>query len=199
MRLFIPDLHVSSLRVVPKLPPTSSKVSTPPEAFGRISTPSESNKAELQSEPIQHKLFNNSASLKIATSKFAMHLENSQRQDLFRQIDSLLALENWADDSSLIDEMSFFTFLRFLTEKKKVRRMGLSVSSAGNIMGTWFAERPSRLTIEFYPSDQVKLLASSFQPTGVRIAIAFEGPLALIDDYLSPIQAIQWYREAARP
>lgn len=145
---------------------------------------------------LEERLFNNRATLKILTSQISMHLHRLQREDLFKQLDSLLDLEAWAEDSSLVWDTSFLTFLRFLTYKQQVLRPALTVSPNGNIMATWLGAG-RRLTIEFQNRDMVRTVAHLKPENDEMESLAYVGPLRRLDAILEPFGAVGWYREAA--
>src|SRR6266849_1830183 len=79
-------------------------------------------------------LFDNAAELKIAFSQFVMHLEPQWRDIIFNQIDYLLDIREWQDDSALIKHSTFITFLRFITFSAANRLPSLGVSQSGNLL-----------------------------------------------------------------
>jgi len=142
----------------------------------------------------ERKLFDNRAELKIVTSQVSMHLSKDQRDDLFQQLDELLDIEAWGDDSSLISPQSYRTFLRFLIYWRGVRRPALTVSSAGNLMASW-VQPGKRLTIEYMLNDIIRAVVYK---AGVAPEVtetnAYLGPIKRLDAVLEPFEAVIWYR-----
>src|ERR1700722_2161447 len=95
--------RAASFAVTPAIPvPTES-----PRASDGYIDPS-------ASSTLDERLFDHRAALKIATSLLATHLSSKMRSTIFSQLDHVLDLENWQDDSALIQDSSFKTFLRFM-------------------------------------------------------------------------------------
>src|SRR5690349_6385570 len=98
----------------------------------QIALPSPTFSAEkAQVRSLEEKLYDTLASFKIRTATVAMHLDREWRSRLFRQFDSLLAVEDWESDDSPPSIGSFATFLRLLMLLKPTRRPGLGASSDG--------------------------------------------------------------------
>jgi hypothetical protein len=134
-------LDISS--VTSKLP--VEKPATP-EPFGSEPTTPVEDTLEL-------KLFNNAASLKIDFSLFATALSATWRGAIFSQLDELLSLEGWNDESTLIDRSSFKTFLRFLTHAQPNRVPALAVDHAANLVAAWIKDR-RRAFVTFLEGDR---------------------------------------------
>lgn len=124
---------------------------------------------------LEERLFDNAAELKIALSKIVMHLTPKWRTIIFRQIDSLLDLDSWQDDSAFVQKSTFTTFLRFITFAKPTRLPSLGVSLTGNILAAWNTGN-QRIAVEFFPKDQA---ATTFVKQGVysgeREVLAWRG------------------------
>jgi hypothetical protein len=111
-------------------------------------------------EPLEA-VFNNLATLKVATSKLAMHLSDRYRTSLFDEVDRLLNIENWDDDSSLVDVRSFETFLRAVLYNRIGRMPSLGISQ-GLVLAAWHGRKGAqRLYVEFLPDDRVKVLLTT--------------------------------------
>jgi hypothetical protein len=111
-------------------------------------------------------VFNVLVDLKVETSRIAMHLEDSWRSGLFRQLDSLLDAENWDFSDRLPTMDSYMTFLRLLILLGRPRRPGLGATSDGNIIAAWTNDQ-NRLTIECRPYDQLRWIVVRDLPGGV--------------------------------
>ena len=90
-----------------------------------------------QAVSLEEQLYNSRAAFKIKTSAVAMHLPNNWRTLLFRQVDSLLSLEDWDSADVPIGETSFTTFLRMLLLVQAKRRPGLGATSDGHLIAMW--------------------------------------------------------------
>lgn len=105
--------------------------------------------------PLEERLFDATASVKILTSQIAMHLEREWRDKLFRQLDSLHDPNEWEPDDEPVQQASFATFLKAIVQIRPKRRPGLGLSHAGHLIAAW-TKQADRLTIEFLPDDRVR-------------------------------------------
>ena len=166
--------------------------------------------------PLPERLFDNRANIKVLTSRVSMHLEKLQRQDIFKQVDELLDLESWDDDSSLINADSFATLLGFLAVDSRITRPALTVSNEGNIVASWFSgaipepdasedwkvsslptSNMTRVTIEFLKRDQVRLVSSVTNSQSEREGLVFEGSVRKIRKMLASLGIEDAYRNAS--
>jgi hypothetical protein len=108
--------------------------------------------------PLQERLFDALADVKILTSQIAMHLDQEWRSRLFRQLDSLHDLDEW-EDGEPIQKASFATFLKAMLNINPERRPGLGLSHAGHLIAAWTADQ-DRLTVEFLPGDRIRWVLS---------------------------------------
>ena len=81
----------------------------------------------LNSEkPIEEKIFDATASVKILTAQVAMHLEREWREKLFRQLDSLHDPIGWEPGDLPVQQSSFATFLKAICKIRPKCRPGLA-------------------------------------------------------------------------
>lgn len=138
--------------------------SPPPTKLMHIS-PRASDAKILRSTPsLQVRLFDNAAELKIALSQIVMHLAPEWRAIIFRQIDSLLNLNSWEDDSAFIQKSTFITFLRFIIFAKSTRLPSLGVDFTGHLLAAWNNDN-QRVVVEFFKEDQA---AATFVKQGAH-------------------------------
>jgi hypothetical protein len=104
-------------------------------------------------EGLEAALFKNRGELKVLTGQVAMHLGRLERTALFGEIDRLLDLEHWEDESSKIDVGSFRTYLRFTIYARPGRIPSLGVGPSGSLLAAWRSARQS-VHVEFLPADQ---------------------------------------------
>jgi hypothetical protein len=93
-------------------------------------------------------LFDNAADLKIAFAQIAMHLSPDWRRTIFKQLDRLLDLNSWEDDSALIERIPFMTFLRFVIYAAPTRFPSLGVSPHGHVLAAWMCP-PQQILVLF--------------------------------------------------
>jgi hypothetical protein len=122
-------------------------------------TPSSSTAETRAEESIEARLYNALAAVKVYTAQVAMHMDANWRTRLFRQLDNLLDVNEWAEDDCPLRQESFATFLKTMFLFKPERRPGLGLSEAGNIIGAW-TEEDARLTIECLPGDKARWVIS---------------------------------------
>lgn len=140
-------------------------------------SPRASDAKTLHSSPsLEAQLFDNAAELKIALSHIVMHLAPEWRAIIFRQLDSLLDINSWQDDSAFIQKSTFTTFLRFIIFAAPTRLPSLGVGLTGHILAAW-NNGDQRIAVEFFPEDKA---AATFvkQGTYAREALAWRGHVA---------------------
>lgn len=132
--------------------------------------------AKVSPSSLEAKLFDNAAELKIVLSQIVMHLEPEWRAIIFRQLDSLLDLNSWQDDSAFIQKSTFRTFLRFIIFAAPTRLPSLGVGLTGHILAAW-NNCDQRIAVEFFPEDKA---AATFVKQGAysREALAWRGHVA---------------------
>lgn len=146
---------------------------------------------EPYNKPVEEKLFDATASVKVLASKVAMHLDTGQRNKLFKQIDSLHDIDEWDKEDSPIKATSFETFLKaFLLISPKVHP-GLGLSYEGNLIATW-GNLQDRLITEFLPKGLVRFVLSRTINDDVERATG-ETSVARLYDCLSPYQPDHWF------
>jgi hypothetical protein len=125
---------------------------------------------------LEAQLFDNAAELKIALSQIVMHLAPKWRAIIFRQIDSLLDLNSWQDDSAFIQKSTFTTFLRFIIFAAPTRLPSLGVGLTGHILAAW-NNGDQRIAVEFFSEDKA---AATFVKQGAysKEALAWRGHVA---------------------
>jgi hypothetical protein len=139
-------------------------------------TPRASDANFLAPSSLEAKLFDNAAELKIALSQIVMHLSPEWRAVIFRQLDTLLDLNNWQDDSAFIRKSTFMTFLRFIVFTAPTRLPSLGVGSTGHILAAW-NNGDQHIAVEFLPADKA---AATFVKRGARSreAVTWRGHVA---------------------
>lgn len=154
-------------------------------------TPTFSGRRLVPPKNLDEELYDALATFKMRTALVAMHLEREWRSRLFRQLDSLLALEDWhaSDPPPSLD--SYSTFLRMLTLLKPQRRPGLGATSDGNLVAAWTVG-DDRLTIECLPKDLVRWHLS-VTIEGERERAAAETPLQRLKQVLAPYDPNRWF------
>lgn len=118
-------------------------------------------------------LFDNAAQLKIMLSQIAMHMSSASRNAIFAQLDFLLKLEDWQDDSALIEGATFNTFIRFLIFAAPNRLPSLGVGLTGHVLAAW-NKGDQHISIEFLPNDYVTAILVK-QGTCGKQAVSWRG------------------------
>lgn len=127
-------------------------------------------------DSLEGKLFGNRADLKVLASEVAMHLSSEERRALFSAIDELLDHAEWEDDSSLIDENAYQSYLRFMIFARPHVFPNLGVGSTGSLLAGWHKEEKS-IHAEFLPDDQCIVLIKISSARGPE-KIAWRGHVA---------------------
>lgn len=151
---------------------------------------------ESRSErPLNERLFDALANVKILTANVAMHLDHEWRDKLFRQIDSLHDPEEWDQDDEPIKQSSFSTFLKGILQINPKRRPGLGLSYTGNLIAAWTTGR-DRLTIEFLPKDHVRWVLTRYYDDEPE-RIAGQTLVSRLVEGLKPYNPQHWFANGA--
>ena len=153
--------------------------------------PSRNTEPVTKARSLEEALFDARAIAKELTSMVAMHLDPKWRKRLFAQLDSLHDPEEWEKGDVPLQRSSFNTFLRTICLVQPKCRPGLGLSAAGHLIAVWLAGG-NRLTIEFLPSDDVKIVLSNNLGNYVeRAAISTKAEHLM--SKLAPYQPDQWF------
>lgn len=142
----------------------------------------------------QLRLFNASATLKIAVSQVSMHLPPEWRRRLFEKINSLHDPDEWDDSDRLTDLDSFKTFLRTILQLGPVSRMSLGISHDGHILAGWKAGDDT-LALEFLPRDEIRWSVVRYVD-GVHESGAGRTLLGRLPEVLQPYSPANWFNNA---
>ncbi|MGH7782366.1 MAG: hypothetical protein ACREO5_00755 [Candidatus Binatia bacterium] len=132
--------------------------------------------------PLEAKLFDNAATLKVALSEIAMHLTPEWHATIFRQVDALLDFDNWQDDSAFVQRSAFMTFLRFIIFAAPARLPCLGVDQTGHLLAAWY-NGAQRIAVEFFPDDKVAATFMKQGPRGKETA-TWRGPVASLKPFI---------------
>ena len=158
-------------------------------------TPTFSGRRPVGAKDLDEQLYNALASFKVRTALVAMHLDREWRTGLFRQLDSLMAVEDWEATDPPPTLGSYSTFLRMLTFLRPQRRPGLGATDDGRLIAAWTTRDDDRLTIECLPNDFVRWhLSTTIE--GERERAAGETPLLRIKQVLQPFDPERWFNDA---
>jgi hypothetical protein len=149
----------------------------------------------LEEKSLHNKMFHALATVKIMTSQVAMHINAEVRERLFKQLDSLHAVEDWEDGDTPIQELSFKTFLKVILTINPERRPGLGLSGGGNLIAAWTTGQ-DRLTIEFFPHDRVRWILSRHNDGDLERYAGESSAMRLVDG-LAAYNPNHWFLRAA--
>ncbi|HTM95621.1 MAG TPA: hypothetical protein VL100_07380, partial [Croceibacterium sp.] len=141
---------------------------------------------------LEEQLFDARAGAKIVTSRVAMRIGDDWRRCLYRQLDSLLDIEEWLTEDAPLRTDSFTTFLRLMFLIKPEVKPGLGVTSTGQLMAMWDSPEGARLTFECMPHDAIRWIVSvpieDRRDTGVG-----ETVIQCALDVLVPYNPSRWF------
>jgi hypothetical protein len=141
--------------------------------------------------PLEERLFDATANVKILTAQVAMHLEREWRDQLFRQLDSLHDPAEWESEDEPIKQASFATFLKAIVQIKPKRRPGLGLSHGGHLIAAWTKGR-DRLTIEFMANDRVRWVLTRFRDDESE-HFAGQTSVSRLAEGLAPYEPESWF------
>jgi hypothetical protein len=149
-------------------------------------------------EPLETRLFDALAAVKILTAQVAMHLDGEWRRKLFGQLDSLHDPKEWECGDEPISQSSFATFLKAILSIRPERRPGLGLSHGGNLIAAWTTGR-DRLTIDFLPNDRVRWVLARYRDTEEEPArYGGQTHVAELVEGLSPHHPEHWFSYASK-
>jgi hypothetical protein len=146
--------------------------------------------------PLEERLFDALAGVKILTSRVAMHLDGQWRAKLFHQLDSLHDPAEWEAGDQPLQQASFATFLRAMLDINPERRPGLGLSHAGHLIAAWTTDA-DRLTIEFLPTDRIRWVLSRHYD-GDTDRFAGETGVARLAEGLANYHPEHWFKHAEK-
>ncbi|TPJ72961.1 hypothetical protein [Mesorhizobium sp. B2-6-2] len=165
-------------------------------AFKRSLQPLGAIKPKGNDKHLSTLLENSKAVFKVTTNTVAMHLLSPEwRNLLFKQVDSLLELEEWHEDDKPIISGSSLTFVRMLIFLK-ARRPGLAATSDGNLVATW-TTGDNRLTIICKPNDWIRWVVSTKTDAGCETA-AGQTKIVRLPMVLEAYSPQQWFSDGGR-
>ncbi|WP_426263010.1 hypothetical protein [Sphingomonas sp. PWP1-2] len=188
-----PSISSSKLKVLQSLRNTSDL----PLSFKPVSAPSFDPPAvRLGIAPARRKtigevLFAATASVKVWTSRVAMHLDRETRDRLFRQIDALHEADEWADSDAPVSIESYKCFVRAVVYHKVNSRPALALMPNGNLLAMW-QDNADKLTVEFLPASRTRWLVQNATPNGPERATG-TSPIERLREVLQPYNADRWF------
>ncbi len=147
-----------------------------------------------QPRTIEERLFDATASVKIFTSKVAMHLDKAWRDKLFQQLDSLHDPDEWESGDEPVQQDSFATFIKAIILIRPTVRPGLGLSHGGHLIAAWTSGK-NRLTVEFLSNDRVRWVASRY-PDGELEQFAGQTQVSRLLISLEPYSPEEWLFDA---
>ena len=102
-----------------------------------------------------------------------MHLSAPWRNAIFEQLNSLLKLEDWQEDSALIEGSTFKTFIRFIIFAAPNRLPSLGVGLTGHVLAAWNKDA-EQIAVEFLPNDHAAAILAK-QGTRGKETVAWRG------------------------
>ena len=146
-RLMLDDVETRSVSLVPQPKEETSLA-------GKNKRPVGSSHRSME-----ERLFDARATSKILASQVAMYMQEEWRRKLYRQLDSLLDVDEWTEGDAPLAGDSFATFLRLMLLVRPSKKPGFGSTSAGNLLAVW-SHGDARITIECRPDDHVRFVAS---------------------------------------
>lgn len=140
---------------------------------------------------IEERLFDAKAEAKMFTSRVAMRIQEIWKKQLYRQLDSVLDVEEWTDGDEPLAIGSYQTFLRLMFVIRPTVRPGLGLTSEGQLMATWQAGE-ARLTIYCFAGDALRYVLSHIVDHK-RETHAGDASIERILAVIAPFQPEQWF------
>ena len=148
-------------------------------------------------QPLETRLFDALAAVKILTAQVAMHIDGEWRKKLFGQLDSLHDPEEWEAGDEPVGPSSFATFFKAILSIRPERRPGLGLSHTGDIIAAWTTGR-DRLTIEFLPNDRVRWILALYHDGEEPDRFAGQTQVSRLAEGLTPYHPEHWFSHESK-
>ncbi len=147
----------------------------------------------LEHKPIEEKLFDNLAHLKIMTAEYAIaYIDDSFRKQLFNQLDWILDPQEWEDGYALAKPESFKTLIKFILNAKPCQAPHLGLSDDGNLVASW-RHGANKLMLECLSHERTKWFISLvFENEKERVS-GESTSLKRLLEALSPYKKVGWF------
>lgn len=143
---------------------------------------------------LEEKLYNSRANAKMVAAKASMYMKPEWRASLYRQLDSLLDVEEWESEDEPLGEDSFATFLSLMLVLRPNVRPGFGLTLEGDLIATW-QNGDSRLTIECKPGKKARWVLTTFDED-VPLKAAGENTVGKMMEVLAPYRPSTWFNRA---
>ena len=94
-----------------------------------------------QGTSFEESIYNSLVSLKVAVSRYAMHLSNDERQRVFQELDSVINVDDWHEGDPLPKVTAFQDFLKWMIYSKYFKWISIGVSDDGGLLVAWKTKR----------------------------------------------------------
>jgi hypothetical protein len=118
-----------------------------------------------QQASFEEKIFDSLVALKVAVSRYAMHLPAEERVRLFVRLDQLINVEDWHGEDTLPLLSSFVDFLKWIIFSENFGWSSIGVSDEGNILVAWTSPNLT-LTANFFSENKATWTATVESKSG---------------------------------
>jgi hypothetical protein len=143
---------------------------------------------------LEEQLYDARSKAKVYTAT-TLHTAKEWRDGLFRQLDSLLDIDEWAEGDRVLTEGSFATFIRLMFVLRPHERPGLGITTGGNLIASWSCAQ-DRLSVECWPNDKVRWVVTQSVAGEVERA-AGSTIVRRLPEVLQPYPISVWLRHGA--
>jgi hypothetical protein len=147
-----------------------------------------------QRETLAEALYDARAKAKEYTAT-TLHTAKEWRDGLFRQLDLLLDVDEWAEGDLVLAQPSFATFIRVMFALRPHVRPGLGISADGHLIASWTCGR-DRLTLECRAEDKIRWVVSQTIDEEVERA-AGTTTVSRLAEVLQPYPISVWLRHGS--
>lgn len=142
---------------------------------------------------LEERLFDARAAAKQMIASIAMHIDAPRRARLFKQLDSMHALDDWDEGDDPLDADSFASFLRSLFHLSPTKYPSLGLTHDGHLLAAW-TKGDDQLVIEFMPKRKARWSLSRSIDGQVERA-AGDNAISRLHAVLSPYEPDRWLHE----
>ena len=144
---------------------------------------------------IEETLFDNRGLLKTIAVKYGLsYIDPLVKEQLFKQIDWLLDVEDWEEEDTLANPNTFKTLMKFILNTNPVQSPYLGLADSGNIIATWI-NNDNKLRLECMANDCVKWFVSCVFDGKNERTYGETYSLERLQAVLKPFENAGWFKE----
>lgn len=141
----------------------------------------------------EEKLFDSKADAKRFMSQIATRIQEKRKKQLYRQLDSILDIDEWIEGDEPLTLTSYQTFMRLMLVIQPDVKPGLGLTADGHLIATW-SSGDARLSIYCFANDVLRYVLSHVVDNR-RETHAGDASIKRLKDCIAPFNPRQWFSD----